>query len=184
MQLWGNLSIVRHCLSLGLLRLSCGFYFNLLIWCITLIFIYWRILAPPRINPTWSCCISFLMYCWILFAKILLRNFEFTFISDIGLLSSVQFSRSVVSDSLRPHESQHARPPCPSPTRGVHPIMCFESVMPSGLLILCHPLLLLPPIPPSLRVFSMSQFFTWGSQRLEFQLQHQSFQWTPSNGLL
>ena len=35
-------------------------------------------------------------------------------------LSSVQFSRSVVSDSLRPHELQHARPPCPSPTRGVH----------------------------------------------------------------
>jgi len=35
-------------------------------------------------------------------------------------LSSVQFSRSVVSDSLRPHESQHARPPCPSPTPEVH----------------------------------------------------------------
>ena len=35
--------------------------------------------------------------------------------------SSVQFSRSVMSDSLRPHESQHARPPCPSPTPGVHP---------------------------------------------------------------
>ena len=35
-------------------------------------------------------------------------------------VSSVQFSRSVVSDSLRPHESQHARPPCPSPTPGVH----------------------------------------------------------------
>ena len=34
--------------------------------------------------------------------------------------SSVQFSRSVVSDSLRPHESQHARPPCPSPSPGVH----------------------------------------------------------------
>ena len=37
-----------------------------------------------------------------------------------GLISSVQFSHSVVSDSLRPHESQRARPPCPSPTRGVH----------------------------------------------------------------
>ena len=34
--------------------------------------------------------------------------------------SSVHFSRSIVSDSLRPHESQHARPPCPSPTPGVH----------------------------------------------------------------
>ena len=37
-----------------------------------------------------------------------------------GHISSVQFSLSVVSDSLRPHESQHARPPCPSPTPGVH----------------------------------------------------------------
>ena len=39
---------------------------------------------------------------------------------DLIQSSSVQFSRSVVSDSLRPHESQHARPPCPSPTPGVH----------------------------------------------------------------
>ena len=38
--------------------------------------------------------------------------------------SSVQFSRSVVSDSLRPHELQHVRPPCPSPTPGVHPNPC------------------------------------------------------------
>ena len=67
-------------------------------------------------------------------------------------VSSVQFSRSVVSDSLRPHESQHARHPCPSPTLGVH--SSTESVMPSSHLILCCPLLLLPPIPPSLRVFS------------------------------
>ena len=55
-----------------------------------------------------------------------------------------------MSDSLRPHELQHTRPPCPSPTPGVHP----KSVMPSSHLILCHPLLLLPPIPPSIRVFS------------------------------
>ena len=63
---------------------------------------------------------------------------------------SDQISRSVVSNSLRPHESQHARPPCPSPTPGVH----SDSVMPSSHLILCRPLLLLPPIPPSIRVFS------------------------------
>ena len=70
-----------------------------------------------------------------------------------GTLSSVQLSRSVVSDSLRPHESQHARPPCPSPTPGVHPNSC-ALVMPSSHLILCHPFLLLPPVPPSIRVFS------------------------------
>ena len=40
--------------------------------------------------------------------------------TGVGCLSSVQFSRSVMSDSLRPHESQHARPPCPSPTPGIH----------------------------------------------------------------
>ena len=68
--------------------------------------------------------------------------------------SSVQFSCSVVSDSLQPHESQHTRPPCPSPSPGVHPnSMCIKSVMPSRHLILCCPLLL-PPIPSSIRVFS------------------------------
>ena len=69
-------------------------------------------------------------------------------------ISSVQFSRSVVSDSLRPHELQHARPPCPSPTQSLLKIMSIESMMPSSHLILCRPLLLLLPIPPSSRVFS------------------------------
>ena len=69
--------------------------------------------------------------------------------------SSVQFSRSFVSDSLRPRESQHARPPCPSPTPGVHSNSCpSKSVMPSYHLILCHPLLLLCSIFPNIRVFS------------------------------
>ena len=62
-------------------------------------------------------------------------------------LSSIQFSCSVVSDSLWPHKSQHTRPPCPSPTPGVHPNPCKN-------LILCHPLLLLSSIFPSNRVFS------------------------------
>ena len=60
-----------------------------------------------------------------------------------------------MSDSSRTHESQHARPPCPSPTPGVHwDLTSVESVMPSSHLILCRPLLLLPPIPPNIRVFS------------------------------
>ena len=67
-------------------------------------------------------------------------------------VNSVQSSRSVMSHSLQSHESQHSRPPCPSPTPGVH--SAIESVMPSSHLILCRPLLLLPPIPPSIRVFS------------------------------
>ena len=67
---------------------------------------------------------------------------------------SVQLSRSVVSHSLQTHESQHTRPPCPSPTPGVYSNSSVESEMPSSHLILCRPLLLLPPIPPSIRVFS------------------------------
>ena len=56
--------------------------------------------------------------------------------------------------TLQPHELQHARPPCPSPTPGVHSLTSIESVMPSSHLILRRPLLLLPLIPPSIRVFS------------------------------
>ena len=67
---------------------------------------------------------------------------------------SVHLSRSVVSDSLRPHELQHARLHCPTPTPGAYPLMSIESVMPSSHLILCRPLLLLPSIFPSIRVFS------------------------------
>ena len=67
-------------------------------------------------------------------------------------LKSVLFSCSVMSDSLRSHESQHARPPCPSPTLGAYPNSCPSSpVMPSSHLILCCPLLLLAPIPPRIR---------------------------------
>ena len=59
-----------------------------------------------------------------------------------------------MSNSFRHHESQHTRPPCPSPTPRVHRLMSIKSVMPSSHFILCRPLLLLPPIPPSIRVFS------------------------------
>src|SRR5574341_554524 len=64
-----------------------------------------------------------------------------------------QFS-SVMSDSLRPHGLQHARPPCPSPTLRAYSNSSSESVMSSNHLILCRPLLLPPSIFPSIRVFS------------------------------
>ena len=67
-------------------------------------------------------------------------------------IESVQFSPSVISDSLRPHGLQHARLLCPSPTPGVYSNSCLWSQWCH--LILCCPLLLLPPIPPSIRVFS------------------------------
>ena len=81
------------------------------------------------------------------------------------ILSSVQFSHSVVSDSLRSHEPQHARPPCPSPTPGVHPDLCPSSRW-------CHPTISSSVIPFSScpqsfsasGSFQMSQLFAWGGQ--------------------
>ena len=78
---------------------------------------------------------------------------------------SVQFSRSVVSDSLWPHESQHARPPCPSPTPGVHSDSCPSSSR-------CHPAISSSVVPfsyclqslPASESFPMSQLFAWGGQ--------------------
>ena len=80
---------------------------------------------------------------------------------------SVQFSRSVVSDSLQPYESQHARPPCPSPTPGVYPNPCPLSRW-------CHPAISssvvffssCPQSFPALGSFPMSQLFTWGGQSI------------------
>ena len=75
----------------------------------------------------------------------------------------VQFSRSVMSNSLQPHESQHARPPCPSPTPGVYPNSCPSSWW-------CHPAISSSVIPfsscpqslPASESFPMSQLFAWG----------------------
>ena len=75
--------------------------------------------------------------------------------SKFPTISSVQFSRSVMSDSLRPHESQHHQASLSITNyRSLPKLMSIESVMPSSPLILWRPLLLLPPIPPSIRVFS------------------------------
>ena len=79
--------------------------------------------------------------------------------------SSVQFSRSVMSYALRPHELQHARSPCPSPTPRVHPNSCPSSWR-------CHPAILSSFVPlssclqslPASGSFPMSQLFTWGGQ--------------------
>ena len=78
---------------------------------------------------------------------------------------SVQYSRSVVSDSLQPHESQHARPPCPSPTPRVYSNSCLSSRW-------CHPAISSSVVPlsscpqsfPVSGSFPMSQLFSWGGQ--------------------
>ena len=102
--------------------------------------------AIPRSSDLWPCCDSTLP----------LFNFR--------SLESVQFSHSVVSDSLWPHELQLARPPCPSPTPGVH-----SNSHPSSRW--CHPAILSSVIPfsscpqslPASESFPMSQLFAWNS---------------------
>ena len=93
-------------------------------------------------------------------------------------------SCSVVSDSLQPHELQHTRPPCPSPTPRVHSNSCPSSQWCHPAISSCYPLLLLPPIPLSIRVFSNENSSHEVAKVLEFQLQHHSFQWTPWTHLL
>ena len=88
-------------------------------------------------------------------------------VNSLLFFNSVQFSRSVVSDSLPPHESQHARPPCPSPTPGVHSNSCPSSRW-------FHPAISFSVVPfsscpkslPVSRSFSMSQLFAWGGQSI------------------
>ena len=97
-----------------------------------------------------------------------------------------QFSHSVVFDSLRPHESQHARPPCPSPTPGVHSNSCPSSRW-------CHlaisssviPFSSCPQSLPALGSFPMSQLFAWGGQSTRVSalasfLPKKSQGWSPS----
>ena len=100
--------------------------------------------------------------------------------------SSVQFSCSVVSDSLQPHELQHARPPCPSPTLGVHSNSCPSSQW-------CHPAISSSVVPfsscpqslPASEYFPMSQLFPWGGRStgvsaLASFLPKKSQDWPPS----
>ena len=82
-------------------------------------------------------------------------------------LKSVQFSHSVMSDSLRPHELQHARPPCPSPTPRVHSHSCASSRW-------CHPAISSSVVPfsscpqslPASQSFPMSQLFASGGKSI------------------
>jgi len=99
--------------------------------------------------------------------------------------SSVQFSHSVMSDSLWPHEFQHARPFCPSPTPEVHPNSCPSSRR-------CHSATSTSVVPfscpqslPTSESFPMSQHFTWGCQSigvsaLESVLPKNTQGWSPS----
>ena len=80
---------------------------------------------------------------------------------------SVQFSCSVVSDSLWPHESHHAKPPCPSPTPGVYSNSCawsrwYHPAISSSVI----PFFSCPQSLPASESFPMNQLFTWGGQSI------------------
>ena len=104
----------------------------------------------------------------------------------LSWFSSVQFTHSVVSESLWPHESQHARPLCPSPTPAVHSDSCPLSQW-------CHPAISSSVIPfsswpqslPASESFPMSQLFAWGGQSTGVSafasfLPKKSHCWSPS----
>ena len=99
--------------------------------------------------------------------------------NDMHSSYTVQFSHSVVSDSLQPHESQHARPPCPSPTPGVHSNSCLSSWC-------CYPAISSSVVPfsscpqslPASGSFPISQLFAWGGQNTDWSF---SFSISPSN---
>ena len=110
---------------------------------------------------------------------------EACFLEEKIWQTSVQFSRSIVSDYLWPHELQHARAPCPSPTPGVH-----SNSRPSSQW--CHPAISTSVVPfsscpqslPASGSFPMSQLFTWGSQSIGVSALDHFFHRTPSIDLL
>ena len=94
------------------------------------------------------------------------------------IFSSVQFSHSFMSDCLQPHESQHARPPCPSPTPGVYSNSCASSrwyhpTISSSVVPFSCPQSILASGSFPMRKGSLHQV----AKVLELQLQHESFQW-------
>ena len=129
---------------------------------------------PLLLSSTRSLKVSILQ--GSVFGPVLLFVFSFNLIWP-GSIASVQFSHSVMSNSLQPHGQQHTQPPCPSPTRGVYSNSSIDMVMLFKHLILCRPLL------HHLQSFPISGSFQWVNSShevakvLEFQLQHQSFQW-------
>ena len=117
------------------------------------------------------------------FGSFNLVHFSRSVMSDS--FSSVQFSRSVVSNSLQLHKSQHARPPCPSPSLGVHSDSRPSSPWCHPAISSSRPLLVLTPILPASKSFPMSQLFTWGDQStgvsaLASFLPKKTQDWSPS----
>ena len=146
----------------------------------------------PVLTTCFPCIVSFTSYRFPIMQKLLLFSnaqmitLRLRKVKRMIIECSVQFSRSVVSNSLRLHESQHARPPCPSPTPGVH-----SDSRPSSQW--CHPAISssvdtfssCSQSLPASESFPMSQLFVWGGQRtgvsaLASFLPKKSQGWSPS----
>ena len=122
----------------------------------------YKIEGKLRFHSCLTLLAQVLVPCWIQF-------YLSSWINDpvMSRFSSVKFTHSVMSDSLRPHEPQHARPPCLSPTPGVHPNPC-------SLIQWCHPTISSSVVPFSScpqsfqasRSFQMSQLFASGIQSI------------------
>ena len=111
-------------------------------------------------SPLWASSLPFSLYC------------------------SVQFSRSVMSDSATPWFAARQASLSITNSQSSLRLMSIESVMPSSHLIVCRPLLLLPPIPPSIRVFSSESTLHEVAKHWSFQLYHHFFQRNPRADLL
>ena len=133
-----------------------------------------RLIIPSAWSKLWIQQITYvstndlLVYC--LHLSVTASYTSYTLVTPeivLNNVQSVQFSRSFVSDSLRPHESQHARPPCPSQTPGIYSNSCPSSRW-------CHPVILssvdpfssCPQSLPASGSFPMSQLFAWGGQSI------------------
>ena len=142
-----------------LIRLFWFFY-----WVVRILYVFWILTSYQMYDLQYFLLFHRLLFIWLIFFLFLCRNV-------IPWCGSVQFNRSVVSDSLWPHESQHARPPCLSPSPGVHSDSCPSSLW-------CHPAIssLVVPSPPAPNPCQHQSLFQWVNSShevakvLEFQL--------------
>ena len=129
-------------------------------------------LLYPLNCPNFFCQDQLGLFVWINFWVLYSLPLVYVYICSFTNITQppfswVQFSHSVVSDSFRPHEPQHARPPCPSPTPGVHSNSCPSSRW-------CHPAISSSVVPfsscphslPASKSFPMSHLFAWGGQSI------------------
>ena len=153
-------------------------------WMVRALMVHLLIMSLFRVSLATA---NLLELVWKMKISGLRKHFFFFFLDLLCCTSynvSVQFSHSVMSNSLQPHEPQHTRPPCRSTTPGVHLNSCPLSQW-------CHPTISSSVVPFS-SSFSLSQhqgLFQWVNsfyqvaKVLEFQIQHCPFQWTPRTDL-